>query len=393
MPPGAVPQRAPCARLAGARGSASGLCPAASRPRAAPCRASGSSGGGGASGGGSGGGDDLEAREAARKAALEDELRDAASPLDFIFPRAVRRTALAALAGGAALSLGLGLQRAAEAPALEAATGGAGGLAVNAAVLAAAAALLIAESTGEDARRESRAAGRERQESAGEREEAALPDGTNYSRLKQVDDKWIVKRLERWGAQDNLPFVGSAKGDVLQSLIREKKPRAVLEIGTALGYSSIRMAQALADDGCSVVTVDRDLTCVLSARRFLWQCNQGERAPGEPRIGRRVRVEWGDAAAVVPRLQQAGRRFDFLFVDGTPSDTLALTRLCEPLLLPGATVVANNTRVFEKSLQPHLAYVRGDAQRYAASEARDAPFGWRGDAPDALEVSTWRGDN
>ena len=351
------------------------------RPRA-PCRASS----------GSSGGDNFEEREAARKAALEDELLDSASPLDYIFPRPVRRFALAALAGGAGLSLGLGLQRAAEAPALEAASGGAAGLAINAAVLAVAAALLNAESAGEDARRESRAAGRERQQSLGEREEAALPDGTSYSRLKQVDDKWIVKRLERWGAQDNLPFVGSAKGDVLQALIREKKPRAVLEIGTALGYSAIRMAQALSDDGCSVVTVDRDLTCVLSARRFLWQCNQGDRLPGEPRIGRRVRVEWGDAAAVVPRLQGQGRRFDFLFVDGTPTDTLALTRLCEPLLLPGATVVANNTRVFATSLQPHLAYVRGEAARYSASEAREAPFGWQGGAQDALEVSTWRGE-
>ena len=339
---------------------------------------------------GSGDGDDFESREARRKAALEDELRDAASPLEALFPRPVRRTALVALAGGAAVSLALELRRGAESPALAAAQGDVRGLVINVAVLGAAAAALAAEASGQDARRESRAAGRDRQLKAGDRETLTLPDGSSYEKLKQVDDKWIVKRLERWGEKDNLPFVASAKGAALQALIRERRPRAVLEIGTALGYSAIRMAQALPDDDCTVTTVERDLTYVLSARRFLWQCNQGERAPGEPRIGRRVRVEWGDAAAVLPKLAAAGRRFDFLFVDGTPSDTLAHVRAAEPLLLPGATVVANNTVVFAKSLAPHVEYVRSDS-RYATSAALPVPFGWRGDVPDALEVSTWRG--
>ena len=40
----------------------------------------------------------------------------------------------------------------------------------------------------------------------------------------------------------------------------------------------------------------------------------------------------------------------------------------------------------------YLAYVRGEAARYSASEAREAPFGWQGGAQDALEVSTWRGE-
>ena len=359
------------------------------------------------------GSDNFEAREARRKAALEDELRDAASPFEALLPRPVRRTALVALAGGAAVSLALELRRGAESPALSAAQGDVRDLVVNVAVLAAAAAALAAEASGEDARRESRAAGRDRQLKAGDRETATLPDGSSYEKLKQVDDKWIVKRLERWGEKDNLPFVASAKGAALQALVRERRPRAVLEIGTALGYSAIRMAQALPDDECTVTTVERDLTYVLSARRFLWcaatfwiarrhgvlasrtrlpcrQCNQGERAPGEPRIGRRVRVEWGDAAAVLPKLRAAGRRFDFLFVDGTPADTLAHVRAAEPLLLPGATVVANNTVVFAKSLAPHVEYVRSDP-RYAASQALPAPFGWQGDVPDALEVSTWRG--
>lgn len=60
-------------------------------------------------------------------------------------------------------------------------------------------------------------------------QEFVASDGSTSSRLKQVDDKWIVARLERWGAQDSLPMVGPKKGAILQDLVREYKPRRVLE--------------------------------------------------------------------------------------------------------------------------------------------------------------------
>jgi predicted O-methyltransferase YrrM len=263
-------------------------------------------------------------------------------------------------------------------------------------VLLAAGAALVAESASEDARVAQRAASRAQQDALGDRETVPRPgatEGATYSRLKQVDDQWIAKRLERWAAQDNLPSIGATKGDDLQALIRASRPRAILEIGTFLGYSAIRAAQALEDDSCTVTTVERELQYVLSARRFLWQCNQGERAPGQARIGRRVRVEWGDAAAVLQRLGAKGARFDFLFVDGVPSESLAHLRAAEPLLLPGATVVAHNTLVFEKSLAAYVAHVRSPVNGYAASRAVATRFGARGDADDAFEVSTWRGSS
>lgn len=63
------------------------------------------------------------------------------------------------------------------------------------------------------------------------------------------------------------------------------------------------MAQAL-PEGSRVVTIEKDWKYVLTARRFLWQCNQGERSPGEPRIGERVKVLQGDAIETMRKLAQ-----------------------------------------------------------------------------------------
>ena len=55
------------------------------------------------------------------------------------------------------------------------------------------------------------------------------------SRLKPVDDDWILRRLERWGRKDQMPFLGPKKGVILQGLVREKAPRLAVEVGTMAG--------------------------------------------------------------------------------------------------------------------------------------------------------------
>jgi hypothetical protein len=88
----------------------------------------------------------------------------------------------------------------------------------------------------------------------------------------------------------------------------------------------------------------QDWLWVLVAKRFLWQANgeDGKRADGKLRVGERVTVEWGDALSVLPRLAQRGVRADLLLLDGVPSEYLAYLKAAEPLLTPGARIVADN---------------------------------------------------
>lgn len=51
----------------------------------------------------------------------------------------------------------------------------------------------------------------------------------------QVNDEWILRRLERWGRQDDMPFVGPKKGAILSSLVRNKQPLLAVEVGTMAG--------------------------------------------------------------------------------------------------------------------------------------------------------------
>ena len=70
-------------------------------------------------------------------------------------------------------------------------------------------------------------------------------EGEKMSRLKEVDDEWIVRRLERWGRRDNMPFLGPDKAAVVQEEVRRRAPRCAVEVGGMCGYSGLKIAQAL----------------------------------------------------------------------------------------------------------------------------------------------------
>lgn len=52
---------------------------------------------------------------------------------------------------------------------------------------------------------------RQKQIAFGDRDVYYNEEGRKMSRLRAVDADWVLRRLERWGKRDNMPFVGPKK--------------------------------------------------------------------------------------------------------------------------------------------------------------------------------------
>ena len=111
----------------------------------------------------------------------------------------------------------------------------------------------------------------------------------------------VMREMEELAERDSVPIVHWETGRMLAVLCRSLDP-VVLEVGTAIGYSTLHMAEAL--DKGRVVTLERDPTRIEQARGFL------ERAG----VADRVEIVEGDARESIERLEGP---FDLLFVDGT----------------------------------------------------------------------------
>ena len=65
----------------------------------------------------------------------------------------------------------------------------------------------------------------------------------------------LLLEIEAYAEENHVPIMQLAGIDALNQLLRIQNPTKILEIGTAIGYSAIRMAEALPN--VQIVTIER----------------------------------------------------------------------------------------------------------------------------------------
>ncbi|KAK3258856.1 hypothetical protein CYMTET_32118 [Cymbomonas tetramitiformis] len=157
---------------------------------------------------------------------MEDELADPKSFVDYLLPRPIRKGLTGAGAAACLVGTVLTVSQITSSGSLGILTrSDFVNLGINIAGFALLLALFIADSDGEAKRVEERRAKKQAQIDAGYRETVTTTTGQSISKLKQVDDDWIIKRLDRWGKTERMPFLGPTKGALLRDLVREKDPQ------------------------------------------------------------------------------------------------------------------------------------------------------------------------
>ncbi len=181
----------------------------------------------------------------------------------------------------------------------------------------------------------------------------------------------VLKDLEREGAKNFLPIIGPEKGVFLDAAIRRAKPKRVLEIGTLVGYSAIRIGRLLPEKA-KITCVERDKTYAKIARENF------ERAG----LSDKIEIIVGDAKKVLPKLTG---EFDLVFIDATKEEYFAYLKLVEPRLHKGSVIVADNVGVFADAMKDFLDYVRHSGKY--ASEYHESFLEFNPGIKDGVEVS------
>jgi len=139
----------------------------------------------------------------------------------------------------------------------------------------------------------------------------------------------LLQELETEAEAEHIPIVGPVLGELLFVLSRAIDAGAILELGTATGYSAIFLARACAVNGGMVTTLERDPALAARARQNL------ERAG----LAKQANVICGDVFAHLPRIEGG---FDLIFMDIEKADYARALPECHRLLRPRGLLVADN---------------------------------------------------
>ena len=134
--------------------------------------------------------------------------------------------------------------------------------------------------------------------------------------------------IDREGRAEGLPLVYPDTGALLHTLARACGARRILEIGTAIGYSTLWMATALPADG-ALITMEYDAGRAARARDHFAAAGYADR----------ISVIVGDATRF---LHKVGGPFDLIFQDSDKKLYEPMLDRLIALLRPGGLLVADN---------------------------------------------------
>ncbi|NLN66003.1 MAG: O-methyltransferase [Clostridiaceae bacterium] len=138
----------------------------------------------------------------------------------------------------------------------------------------------------------------------------------------------LLVEMEEYAINNHIPVIQRESSRLLRVLCTLARPRRILEVGTAIGYSAIILASEMGTQGV-VDTIEIDEDRVQEANRYI------ERSG----IKTTIRVIHGDAAEV---LQCLTTPYDMIFLDAAKGQYMEFLPHCLRLLNPGGVLVSDN---------------------------------------------------
>ena len=116
----------------------------------------------------------------------------------------------------------------------------------------------------------------------------------------------LLKEMEEFALEKRIPILDWKAAEFLQQLVLIHRPKRVLEIGTAIAYSSILIGRQLRKKGI-LDTIEKSRDNIKLANKFI------KRA----KLNSSINILEGDALVIMPHLET---KYDLVFLDADKED-------------------------------------------------------------------------
>jgi caffeoyl-CoA O-methyltransferase len=158
----------------------------------------------------------------------------------------------------------------------------------------------------------------------------------------------VLHEIETIAEKESVPIIGALEGRIMAALIQQRQPaaRAVLDIGTAIGYSAIWLSKVLGPQG-KITSIEIDPVRAERARDFVRRAGVEEQ----------VQIITGDFFEVAPTLNT---HYDIIFQDvmkhvyfaQDAGLALKLLEISVARLAPDGILLTDNAFCMGKVMQP-----------------------------------------
>lgn len=142
-------------------------------------------------------------------------------------------------------------------------------------------------------------------------------------------EEWVTE-LEEQAEREFIPIIDKVSMNFLKQLVSISKPKRILEIGTAIGYSALRMLEAY--PSTSIVTLEIDEYRYEQAVHHI------------SRLQKQTSIQplFGDAREHMSQFILDKEKFDFIFIDAAKGEYQQYFELACRLLTEEGLIISDN---------------------------------------------------
>lgn len=163
-----------------------------------------------------------------------------------------------------------------------------------------------------------------------------IDDSINYDYIIRYirdvlpESNGLISELEEFAEANEVPISQPETIRLLEILIKLGRRRRILEVGSAIGYSAVRMAEANPES--EIYTIEINHSAAEYAKRVFEKAG----------LAQRIHLTEGDANEVLPRLAADGIKFDMIFIDAAKAQYTSFFEPCMECLSVGGLLVSDN---------------------------------------------------
>lgn len=154
------------------------------------------------------------------------------------------------------------------------------------------------------------------------------PEQKSYLNKFLTGDDQLLKDMEVYAEKFNIPILNKDSALFLEQLILIKKPMLVLELGTAIAYSSIRIARCLSGKAL-LHSIEKSKDNITVAKRNVTKAG----------LHNKIKIFEGEAVDILPSLR---RKYDFIFLDADKKDYNSLFEFSFKMLKENGLIFIDN---------------------------------------------------
>lgn len=160
-----------------------------------------------------------------------------------------------------------------------------------------------------------------------------ITDERTAAFIESMDAKTTpgLERIEKEAQDSGVPIIRRSMRSLMRFILETIRPKEILEIGTATGYSASFMATYGPED-LRIDTIENYEKRIDEAKNNIASLGFSEK----------INLIEGDADEVLKQLSAKEKRYDMIFVDAAKAQYLSYLQSCRILLRAGGVLISDN---------------------------------------------------